>query len=59
MPPVSADTAFGVFNENLDRLRALLFHGLPPVGPQPDDACAAALKSAIVTADGGSSARSR
>jgi hypothetical protein len=46
--PVSADAAFGVFFDNLDRLRALLFRALPLVGPQPDDACAGALKSAIV-----------
>jgi 5'-methylthioadenosine phosphorylase len=46
--PVSADADFGVFSDNLDRLRALLFRALPRVGPQPDDACAAALKSAIV-----------
>ena len=46
--PVSAEAAFGVFRENLDRLRALLFRAVPRIGPQPDDACATALKSAIV-----------
>jgi 5'-methylthioadenosine phosphorylase len=46
--PVSADAAFEVFSENLDRLRALLFSALPKVGPQPEDACASALGSAIV-----------
>ena len=46
--PVSADAAFGVFAENLDRLRALLFRAVPRVGPQPDDICASALDSAIV-----------
>jgi 5'-methylthioadenosine phosphorylase len=46
--PVSADTAFGVFRENLDRLRALLFRAVPKIGPQPDDLCASALDSAIV-----------
>ena len=46
--PVSADAAFGVFRDNLDKLRALLFRALPRIGPQPDDACANALKSAIV-----------
>ena len=45
---MSADAAFGVFSDNLDRLRALLFRALPRVGPQPDDACAGALDSAIV-----------
>ena len=48
MEPVSADQAFRVFRENLDRLRALLFRAVPKVGPQPDDICASALDSAIV-----------
>ena len=48
VPPVSADAAFAVFAENLDRLRALLFRAVPKIGPQPDDACATALASAIV-----------
>jgi 5'-methylthioadenosine phosphorylase len=46
--PVSADAAFGVFRENLDRLRALLFRAVPKIGPQPDDLCASALDRAIV-----------
>jgi 5'-methylthioadenosine phosphorylase len=46
--PVSADAAFEVFAENLDRLRALLFRAVPKIGPQPDDICASALESAIV-----------
>ncbi|HYY20787.1 MAG TPA: S-methyl-5'-thioadenosine phosphorylase [Thermoleophilaceae bacterium] len=46
--PVSADVAFAVFRENLDRLRALLFRAVPRIGPQPDDICASALGSAIV-----------
>jgi 5'-methylthioadenosine phosphorylase len=46
--PVSADAAFGVFRENLDRLRALLIRAVPKIGPQPDDLCASALASAIV-----------
>jgi hypothetical protein len=46
--PVSADAAFAVFNENLERLRALLFHAVPRIGPQPEDTCATALRSAIV-----------
>jgi hypothetical protein len=49
VPPVSADTAFRVFADNLDRLRALLFRAVPKIGPQPDDdICRAALDSAIV-----------
>jgi 5'-methylthioadenosine phosphorylase len=48
MRPVSADEAFRVFAENLDRLRALLFRAVPEIGPQPDDICASALDSAIV-----------
>jgi 5'-methylthioadenosine phosphorylase len=46
--PVSADAAFEVFAENLDRLRALLFRAVPKIGPQPDCICASALESAIV-----------
>jgi 5'-methylthioadenosine phosphorylase len=46
--PVSADAAFRVFAENLDRLRDLLFRAIPRIGPQPEDACASALQSAIV-----------
>ena len=46
--PVSADAAFAVFRNNLDRLRALLFRAVPKVGPQPDDICASALASAVV-----------
>jgi 5'-methylthioadenosine phosphorylase len=45
---VSADAVIGVFQENLDRLRALLFRAVPRFGPQPDDICASALDSAIV-----------
>ena len=48
VPPVSADEAFRVFSDNLDKLRALLFRAVPTVGPQPDDSCATALSSAIV-----------
>jgi 5'-methylthioadenosine phosphorylase len=46
--PVSAEMAFRVFAENLSRLRDLLFRAIPRVGPQPEDACATALSSAIV-----------
>jgi len=48
VPPVSADAAFAVFRENLERLRSLLFAAVPRVGPQPADACSTALQSAIV-----------
>jgi 5'-methylthioadenosine phosphorylase len=46
--PVSAEGAFAVFRENLDRLRDLLFRAIPRIGPQPEDACATALRNAIV-----------
>jgi len=46
--PVSTDVAIAVFAENLDRLQALLFHAVPRIGAQPQDACATALSSAIV-----------
>lgn len=46
--PVSAEAAFGVFAANLSRLRDLLFRAIPRVGPQPEDACAKSLASAIV-----------
>ena len=46
--PVSAEAAFAVFEENLERLRSLLFAAMPRVGPQPEDACSTALQSAIV-----------
>jgi 5'-methylthioadenosine phosphorylase len=48
VPAVTADSAFAVFAENLDRLRALLIRAIPRIGPQPDDICASALASAIV-----------
>jgi 5'-methylthioadenosine phosphorylase len=48
VPPVSVETAVGVFADNLDRLRALLVRAVPKIGPQPDDICASALSSAIV-----------
>ncbi len=46
--PVSTEAAFAAFRENLDRLRDLLFHAIPRIGPQPQDACATALSGAIV-----------
>ncbi len=48
VPPVSARTAYAVFEENLEKLRALLFAAVPRIGAQPADACAQALSSAIV-----------
>jgi 5'-methylthioadenosine phosphorylase len=45
---VTAEGAFRVFAENLSRLRDLLFRAIPLIGPQPEDACASALSSAIV-----------
>jgi 5'-methylthioadenosine phosphorylase len=46
--PVSTEAAFAAFRENLDKLRDLLFHAIPRIGPQPQDACATALSGAIV-----------
>ena len=46
--PVSTEAALAAFRENLDRLRDLLFHAIPRIGPQPQDACATALSGAIV-----------
>jgi 5'-methylthioadenosine phosphorylase len=46
--PVSTAEAIGVFADNLDKLRALLFRAVPTIGPQPDDSCATSLASAIV-----------
>jgi 5'-methylthioadenosine phosphorylase len=48
MAPVSTDSALEVFEQELERLRALLFHAIPRIGPQPKDACATALSNAIV-----------
>ena len=45
MEPVSADAAFAVFRENLDRLQALLRRAIPRIGSQPDDACAHACEA--------------
>jgi 5'-methylthioadenosine phosphorylase len=48
MAPVSVVSALEVFEQELERLRDLLFHALPRIGPQPQDACATALSNAIV-----------
>ena len=47
-PPVTTEVALVAFEENLHRLRDLLFRAIPRIGPQPEDACATALRSAIV-----------
>jgi 5'-methylthioadenosine phosphorylase len=47
--PVSHATVLRVFTENNERLRELLFAAIPKIGPQPDDACAAALQGARVS----------
>ena len=47
-PPVTTEVALAAFQENLHRLRDLLFSAIPRIGPQPEDACATALSSAIV-----------
>ena len=43
---VDAETAVRVFNENNEKLRALLVAVIPRIGPQPDDVCANALRGA-------------
>ncbi|MBA2641451.1 MAG: S-methyl-5'-thioadenosine phosphorylase [Actinobacteria bacterium] len=44
--PVSHETVLGVFEENNEKLRRLLFAAIPKVGPQPEDVCATALRGA-------------
>jgi 5'-methylthioadenosine phosphorylase len=46
--PVTHETVLRVFNENNQRLRELLFAAIPRIGPQPEDVCATALRSARV-----------
>ena len=48
MAAVTADSALEVFGRELDRLRDLLFHAIPRIGPQPQDGCATALNNAVV-----------
>ena len=43
-PPVTTEVALAAFEENLHRLRDLLFRAIPRIGPQPEDACATALR---------------
>ena len=45
-PPVTAAEVVRVFEENNARLRELLFAVIPKIGPQPEDACATALRDA-------------
>lgn len=47
--PVTTDSALEVFKKELSRLRDLLFHAVPRIGPQPQDGCATALRNAIVS----------
>ncbi len=47
-PPVSHHDVLSVFNENNEKLRALLLAAVPKIGPQPEDVCATALTGARV-----------
>ncbi len=44
--PVSAERVVEAFRENTERLRRLLLAAIPKIGPQPEDACATALRGA-------------
>jgi 5'-methylthioadenosine phosphorylase len=44
--PVTAAEVLTVFEQNIERLRDLLFAVLPKIGPQPSDVCATALRGA-------------
>jgi 5'-methylthioadenosine phosphorylase len=44
--PVTHETVVRVFNENNAKLRELLMAAIPKIGPQPEDACATALRGA-------------
>jgi 5'-methylthioadenosine phosphorylase len=46
--PVSHEGVLEVFRENNEKLRELLFAAIPRIGPQPEDACATALRGARV-----------
>jgi 5'-methylthioadenosine phosphorylase len=46
--PVTHETVIRVFQENNERLRDLLFAVIPKIGPQPEDACATALRGARI-----------
>jgi 5'-methylthioadenosine phosphorylase len=44
--PVTAAEVVRVFEQNITRLRELLFEVIPRIGPQPEDLCATALRGA-------------
>ncbi len=46
--PVTHETVVRVFNENNEKLRELLLAAIPKIGPQPQDACATALRGARI-----------
>jgi 5'-methylthioadenosine phosphorylase len=46
--PVSTEDVVRVFRESNERLRELLLAAIPKIGPQPDDACATALRGARI-----------
>ena len=47
-PPVSHHDVLSVFNENNEKLRALLLAAVPKIGPQPQDICSTALEGARI-----------
>src|SRR3954449_5829377 len=47
-PPVSHHDVLSVFNENNEKLRALLLAAVPKIGPQPNDICSTALEGARI-----------
>ena len=46
--PVTHETVVRVFKENNEKLRELLLAAIPKIGPQPQDACATALRGARI-----------
>jgi 5'-methylthioadenosine phosphorylase len=46
--PVSHEQVVTVFEQNNEKLRELLFAVIPKIGPQPQDGCATALRSARI-----------
>lgn len=47
-PAVTAGEVMRVFAENIERLKRLLLAAIPKIGPQPEDACATALRDSAV-----------
>ena len=47
-PPVSHHDVLSVFNENNEKLRALLLAAVPKIRPQPEDICSTALEGARI-----------